>query len=267
MNLQLHVKVQGTLYPLGTLFVFIYSDHFVWSSLERSSKLHSNETLRNILTSPPSMLPSPNILTTQASLSQSTPQSTLLHPSMLPSPDTIATLTSSNVTNTQNTPAATFHSLVHSYSKSCLPTKVFKSRRNLRYDTANKDVLDRMKRSSPDEVVIRNLATDIGIRAGKITARKYDASVLMKKDFDDLLALEMSDIVDDLRQNFPELYHILVCIMLRPEKVNDIESLGSIIPRLAMIYSIALNTRNMELSRLQRIIAMCLLDNVSDQKV
>lgn len=40
-----------------------------------------------------------------------------------------------------------------------------------------------------------------------------------------------------------------------------------VVPRLALIYAITMQTRNPELSLLQRVVASCLADNISDQKV
>ncbi|XP_071109877.1 uncharacterized protein [Haliotis cracherodii] len=100
-----------------------------------------------------------------------------------------------------------------------------------------------------------------------MTGRKYNASVLMKKDFESLKSFVIEDIVDEFRLKFPELFLMFQRVMLPKSKQNSAENQQDILPRLAMIYSVMLFTRNPELSRFQRVIASCLLDNICDQKV
>ena len=60
---------------------------------------------------------------------------------------------------------------------------------------------------------------------------------------------------------------VLLGAMLPPERQGDIELLKSTIPRLGMVYAIFAQGRRPELSLVQRLMSMILVDNICDQKV
>ncbi|WAR28244.1 hypothetical protein MAR_013948 [Mya arenaria] len=92
-------------------------------------------------------------------------------------------------------------------------------------------------------------------------------SVLMKKDFDSLKTIEMKDIIEEFDENFPELLQLILSIMLPKSKRNNEKALANILPRWGLVYSVIIQARIPQLSRLQRAVAMCLADNICDQKV
>jgi hypothetical protein len=92
-------------------------------------------------------------------------------------------------------------------------------------------------------------------------------SVLMRKSLSNMAALNLSNVVDEMREKFPELYAMLLAVMLPENRRYDDEPMCTIRPRLAMIYAVALQARNCELSLLQRVVGALLADHVSDQKV
>jgi hypothetical protein len=94
-----------------------------------------------------------------------------------------------------------------------------------------------------------------------------NVSVLMKKTRKDLDVLKLTDMVDEMAVMFPELCTLLAHIMLPQEDLDNTEKVDKILPKLAMIYAIMMQNRNHELSALQRVISLFLMDCVVDQKV
>ena len=112
------------------------------------------------------------------------------------------------------------------------------------------------------------LCEEIGHKPDSMKNRKRGfLSVLMKKSFEDLKTLDLDSVVTELRELFPVLYQLLIHIMLPSDKWDDNNALGSIVPKLAMVYAVVMQTRFMEFSRVQRVLSMCLMDNICDQKV
>ena len=92
-------------------------------------------------------------------------------------------------------------------------------------------------------------------------------SVLNRKNRTDLDTFSLENLFREFYRLFPEIVQVLLHIMLPQEDLSKGQKIEAVIPRLAMIYAIAMQTRNHELSALQRVMSMCLLDNVVDQKV
>ena len=116
--------------------------------------------------------------------------------------------------------------------------------------------------------IIDDLCLDIGKRPEKMRNKKHGfVSSLMSKNCDALGKLNFNEVVTEIKEYFPELLDILISIMLPKEKRKSALNLGNIIPRLAMIYGIVMQSRYHELSRIQRTVSMCLADNVCDQNV
>ncbi|XP_071127588.1 uncharacterized protein [Mytilus edulis] len=89
----------------------------------------------------------------------------------------------------------------------------------------------------------------------------------MEKGPESLEELNFEKVIEEMKQKFPEVLQILICIMLPKEKRSSEIALANILPRLAMIYGMMMQSRYHELSRIQRVIAMCLADNICDQSV
>ncbi|XP_006814411.1 uncharacterized protein LOC102801398 [Saccoglossus kowalevskii] len=112
------------------------------------------------------------------------------------------------------------------------------------------------------------LSKKINHTASNMGNRKHGfVSYLMKKDYNSLKTLSWNDVICEAVTKFPELVLLLVTCMLAPEKRTLLEKLRSLIPRLGMIYGVIMQGRIPELSRVQRVIAMLLQDNLTDQKV
>ena len=115
---------------------------------------------------------------------------------------------------------------------------------------------------------MRNVAQNVGQRPEQMRNRKHgNVSSLMKKDYHDLATFQIDNIMDEMVAKFPDLFILLIHIMLPPADRIDHGRIAEIMPRLAMIYAIVLQTRLRDLSRMQRVISMCLTDNICNQKV
>ena len=75
----------------------------------------------------------------------------------------------------------------------------------------------------------------------------------------------MTTIISECRAKFPELFTLVVQIML-PEEIK-VDNIAKMLPPLAMIYGILLKTRYPELILIQRCISMCLMNPTTDQNV
>ncbi|VDI30441.1 Hypothetical predicted protein [Mytilus galloprovincialis] len=114
----------------------------------------------------------------------------------------------------------------------------------------------------------KQIITDIINLVGKrpeqmLNKKKGFVSVLMEKDFKALETVKFEDVLIEFQEKFPELLDMIVAIMLP----KDETSVANVVPRLAMIYGIIMQTRHHELSRMQRVVSMCLADNICDQSV
>ena len=91
-------------------------------------------------------------------------------------------------------------------------------------------------------------------------------SVLMRKGYDDMRKTNLVEIVREFQQEFPDLFKFVLSVMKgsKPFTPSDIQTL---IPRITMLYSIMLQTRVPDLSRLQRILTMALGEQICNQKV
>lgn len=96
-----------------------------------------------------------------------------------------------------------------------------------------------------------------------LNKKKGFVSVLMEKDFKALETVKFEDVLIEFQEKFPELLDMIVAIMLP----KDETLIANVVPLLAMIYGIIMQTRHHELSRMQRVVSMCLADNICDQSV
>lgn len=92
-------------------------------------------------------------------------------------------------------------------------------------------------------------------------------SKLMQKSTDDLKNSQWCEIVTEFQKKFPEIFSLVISIMLRPEDLRCFTKVQSVLPKVAMIYGIIAQARNVELSHVQRVMSMVLVDNICDQKV
>lgn len=115
---------------------------------------------------------------------------------------------------------------------------------------------------------MRMLMKNVDLSVRSMSNRKHlFVSKLMQKSTEDLKDSQWIEIVKEFQSKFPEIFSLIMSIMLRPEDLRCFTKLQSVIPRVAIVYGIMAQTRNVELSHVQRIMSLVLVDNICDQKV
>ena len=137
-----------------------------------------------------------------------------------------------------------------------------KSKKNRKNPVPDKEILNQSIAAAVDPAV-KAMVRAVRGRA----SRKHSPSILMQKSCDDLCTTDLMAIVTEFKTIFPEIYFLISGLMCGETALNADEANIEATPRLAMIYAIVMQYRNCELSRLQRTLSMCLMDNVVDQKV
>ena len=98
--------------------------------------------------------------------------------------------------------------------------------------------------------------------------RKYGyISQLMKKSPEDLRHFNWIEIVDEFMEKFPTFFGMILSMVLVQDKMHCYTAIEKVLPRIGLVYGILMQSRNMELSRIQRMISLLLFDNIADQKV
>ena len=125
-----------------------------------------------------------------------------------------------------------------------------------------------LKIASLKEHILSELTTSVGQRPATLGRRKLGKlSILMQKGYCDMTDFDTRKVVHEFKTEFPEVYEMVLAVMLPKEKHGQKESYEEIIPRLSMLYGLLMQTRNQELSLVQHVVTMCLNDNICDQKV
>ena len=122
--------------------------------------------------------------------------------------------------------------------------------------------IDSVRRQLINKITIENDVITSGM-----TNRKYDPSVLMKKSHKDLKFFSWVDVVDEFKQNFPDLMCQLLSLMLKRESQSLYTKLEQVMPRLGVIYGILMQGRNQELTLIQRLNTSLLFNSICDVKV
>ena len=116
--------------------------------------------------------------------------------------------------------------------------------------------------------VISELCLEIDSSISTMGNRKLlFVSELMKKDVSSLKSLEWSKIIKEMMEKLPVLCTLLFSTMLPPQQRSCYTKIEKVIPKAAFVYAILMQSRNIELSRVQRMVSMLLMDNICDQKV
>ena len=114
----------------------------------------------------------------------------------------------------------------------------------------------------------KKLMTNNTQTAGGMGNRKNGyVSVLMKKDYEDVVNFSWTSVCQEFMDKFPETFKMLVGMMCKASDVYTITAVKDILPKLGLIYAITLQHRNLELSKVQQVISILLQDSVADQKV
>ena len=82
-----------------------------------------------------------------------------------------------------------------------------------------------------------------------------------------LKKFNLFNVIDEFKTQFPDLMAQILAIMMKQENNVLYTEMEKVIPRLATIYGIMMQTRNKELSLIQRVNSLLLFDNICDRKV
>ncbi len=115
---------------------------------------------------------------------------------------------------------------------------------------------------------IHSLMKSEQVQMQQMGNRKHgNVSVLMKKSYDDLVQFDWMELLEEAFSNFPDMMQLLVAICTKSQNVNRLDIIRRLVPKLGLIYAVAAQSGNPELSRLQRVVSVLLYDNICDQKV
>jgi hypothetical protein len=94
-------------------------------------------------------------------------------------------------------------------------------------------------------------------------------SYLFQKKYDQLREFSFDNVFDELAQTQPFLLDCLLalCIPCKSKHLLNSDFIHNLIPKFSMIYSILMQTRFHELSRMQRLMAAVLIDEHVHEKV
>ena len=108
---------------------------------------------------------------------------------------------------------------------------------------------------------------EIDKNANLLTRRKFAVSILMKKNYSDIINFDWYGVVEEFLKTFPELFYLVLSAMITPYDAKLYSNVENFIPKLGIIYGILMNSKFSELSLIQRLISLLLVDNICDQKV
>ncbi|CAG2242079.1 unnamed protein product [Mytilus edulis] len=112
------------------------------------------------------------------------------------------------------------------------------------------------------------LMEEINLMSNRLRNRKlFYVSELMKKRPEDLKFFKWNEIICEFMVKFPTVFSLILTMFLTPQDMENKDKIEAIIPRIGMVYSMLMQGRNKELSRIQRITSLFLFDNICDQKV
>lgn len=115
--------------------------------------------------------------------------------------------------------------------------------------------------------LVNKVTNENDVITSGMTNRKYDTSVLMKKTQKELKCFSWTDVVEEFKENFPDLLYQLLSLMLKTESQCLYTKLEKVLPRLGVIYGILMQGRNQELSLIQRLNSSLLFNSICDVKV
>ena len=120
----------------------------------------------------------------------------------------------------------------------------------------------------PAQGTVEDLCSNVNQQVLKMRNRKHGlVSCLMTKGFDELRSFNWDLVVDEMVNLFPKFTQVCLNVLLPLEDRTNPIKLKSVKPRLGMVYSILLQGRVRELSLVQRLISLILLDHIRDEKV
>lgn len=89
----------------------------------------------------------------------------------------------------------------------------------------------------------------------------------MRKNVDDITKVNFYDVVREFECKFPLLFKMMVCIAIPGSKDGMACDVLKLSPQLALCYGIIMKQNFHELSFIQRVNSILLLDSIADKKV
>ena len=80
-------------------------------------------------------------------------------------------------------------------------------------------------------------------------------------------SFDLRKVVEEFETLLPDLYHIILCVMVKRTSTQEPKLTDSCIPKLALIYGIIMMTRNQNMSMVQRVLAVTLCNSAVAPKV
>jgi len=96
---------------------------------------------------------------------------------------------------------------------------------------------------------------------------RSDNSYLFQKDYPNLKEFDFHKLVAEIATCQPFLLESLLAVSIPISRVGSIKLIQDLIPRLGLVYSLLMSFRFHELSRLQRVLTVVLLDECVHEKV
>ena len=122
--------------------------------------------------------------------------------------------------------------------------------------------------NSVQKSVIKGISNNINKNIDQLGHRKHHfVSELMKKEPSDLKHFNWASLVNEMMCLFPSIFQIIIGVLLRPSEARSYQKVQKVMPKIGMMYGVLLQGRNPELSIVQRMMSMILMDNICDQKV
>ena len=106
---------------------------------------------------------------------------------------------------------------------------------------------------APLKVAIWNYLLDLLEKRCDLLARSNGGSLLKENEFEDMTSFDWEKVLAEMNEFCPELLDIFLCIAV-PSNVDEIKNWNSLVQRVCLCYSLALQNRNSSLSLIQRIL-------------
>ena len=116
------------------------------------------------------------------------------------------------------------------------------------------------------QAIEKRIMEHISITAASMNhklASKGCVSKLIFNDFDNLNNFTWTEFIDKVAIKMPLLVNILLSVAASDWNISH-TLFQHLMPRLAVVYSILMQSQHTHLSRIQRLITLCLCDNICD---
>ena len=123
------------------------------------------------------------------------------------------------------------------------------------------------------KATVRKLAHVVEAKSRDLTVlpSKYDiinmSSVLYPKDYKHLANFSWGPILKELVDKFPTVTQMLMAMALPSGLLGNTASLVKLAPKLGLVYAIMMQNRDINFSKVQRVLSLVLCDQHTSQKV